>query len=58
MSAKYIKNIRGRGVLLRDTRAIAELNEKNAVNSRLQFLQDQIDKLKEQVSRLENGKKE
>jgi len=58
MSVKYVKNPEGRGVLLRDTRAIADLNEKNGVQSRLTALQDQIDKLQERIARLESKHKD
>lgn len=58
MSVKYIKNPSGRGVLLRDARAIAQLEEKNELQSRLDALQTQIDKLVERISRLEGTQKD
>jgi polyhydroxyalkanoate synthesis regulator phasin len=58
MSVKYVKNSSGRGLLLGDTKALAVLSEKEAVQQTLRALQTQIDNLQERIARLENGKKD
>jgi len=58
MSVKYVKNSNGRGLLLGDTKALAVLSEKEALQQTLRALQTQIDNLQERIARLENGKKD
>jgi chaperonin cofactor prefoldin len=58
MSTKYIKNSSGKGLVLRDTRAIAELREKTELQNRLSVMEQQLDKLQERIARLESTPKD